>query len=122
MGGQVVEDQLPILRVQGVHLLFLDHPHQGLVPRVPVQALLFDDGQRMAGLASVEDLFAAGALGKAAVFFGLPGPRRGPLGRWHDRGEGFPAGQRGRDDRGWEEPPWLLQDAYTEIRCMELFM
>ncbi len=122
MRGEIVENQLPILRVQGVHLLFLDHPHQGLVPGFPVQALLLDDGQRMAGLASVEDLFAARALGKSALFFGLPGSRRGPLGRWHGWREDSPAGQRGRDDCGREEPPWPLQDAYTEIRCMELFM
>ena len=122
VGGQVIEDQLPVLRVQGVHLPFLDHPYQGLVPRVPVQALLLDDGQRMAGLAGVVDLFAAPALGKAAVFFGLPGPRRSPFGRRRGWGENSPSGQRRRDDRGREEPPWPLQDAYTAIRCMELFM
>ncbi len=122
MRGKIIENQLTILRVQGLHLLFLDHPHQELVPRVPVQALLLDDGQRMARLADGEDLFAAGALGKATVLLDQPGPFRGPLSRRRGRAERSPTGQRGRDDRGREEPPWLLQDAYTEIRCMELFM
>ena len=122
MGGQVIEDQVAILRVQGIHLPFLDHIHQGLVPRDPIQALLLDDGQRMAGLAGGEDLFAARALGKAAVSFGLPDPGRGPLGRQRGWGEDSPAGQHGHDDRGRKEPPWQIQDAYTEIRCMELFM
>ena len=65
----------------------------------------------MAGLAGVEDLFAARALDKAAEFFGLPSPQRGPLGR-----------QCGHNYYSKEEPPWPVQDAYTEIRCMELFM
>ena len=76
----------------------------------------------MAGLAGVEDLFAARALDKAAEFFGLPSPRRGPLGRRCGGGEGAPANQCGHNHCSGEEPPWPVQDAYTEIRCMELFM
>ncbi len=65
MRGEVIEDQLPVLWLQGLHLLFLDHPHQGLVPRFPVQALLFDNGQGMAGLALVEDLLPTRARGQS---------------------------------------------------------
>ena len=100
MGGQVIKDKLPNLRFQGIHLPFLDHPRQGFVPGVPVQALLLDDGQRMASISGVEDLFAARALGQAAKFFCLPGPRSGPLSRRHGWGEDSPAGQHGRGDRG----------------------
>ena len=76
----------------------------------------------MAGLAEAENYLAPRTFGKAAVVLGQPGPRRDRLIRRRSRGERSLAGQRGRDDRGREEKPLESQDAYTEIRCMELFM
>ena len=72
MRGQVVEHPLALVRFQRVHFLFGDHPFQNFVPGLPVKPLLLDDGQRMAGLADVEDIFPAGPFGQALPFvFGL---------------------------------------------------
>ncbi len=94
--------------------MFLDHPLQRLVPRFPIQALLLDDGQRVASLAEAKDQLATRAGGQSLPEFFVRRRCR--------RGERSPASQRGRDDRGQEEQPLQSQDAYTEIRCIELFM
>ncbi len=105
-----------------MHLVFLDHPVEELVPFVPRHALLGELSQGMTGGAVEINRDPPRANGKAAVLFGLPTPRRIPLGRRHGWGEDSPTGHRGRDDRGREEQRCRPQDAYTEIRCMELFM
>ena len=124
MGGQIVEHLTPRPGLHRMHPVFLDHPVEKPVPLLARHALLDELLEGMAGGAVEIDRGAPRALGKAAVVLDQPGlcRARGLLGRRRGVEERAPAGQHGRDDRGRKELPCPSQDAYTEIRCMELFM
>ena len=71
---QIVEDDRPGVSLYRLHLMFLDHQVQRLVPLLARQALLHDDPFRVAGRAGVEGLGRAGRPDHEAEFFRLRGP------------------------------------------------